>query len=370
MWTLVHILLYQRALTSLDLLPSSSFNHPTPPVIAQSSLIFHSALGPPRVFECLRLHCPVELLQCFMSESCRGLVREMHRPAQGAPEACLRGPEDWCGSGCSKELHAYFSCQRASPCEEPRQVRPIVVDQALTEAEMLQLEALAERQRVEATERRRFGDVRQNAAGHTVTFLTPGLLVEPPFENVRAKFRALMVDAASRLLDAGRDDGVAAGDGLSIRTAEHLSYASPSSSDEGRPGRGDGLGWHHDSGSELTMLAMLQPCTKGGGRLQSFVNCSMSTVQLRRGDVAFYDSRMVHRVTEVRSLRRTLAVEWWRGSATLAPTRPTTPNTVPWPLQSAHTTKLRDEMRVPRWTRLAWTSHLVHAFTTARIPSS
>ena len=227
---------------------------------------------------------------------------------------------------------------------------------------MAAVEALEETQRVEvlATERRRFGDVRQGAAGHTVTFLTPALLTAPEHEALRAKLRSLMLVAAGTLLRGGGRTGPAAGEELHIRTAEHLRYAGPGAA---ASGRGDGLGWHHDSGSSLTMLAMLQPSAEGGGRLQSFVNCSIRTVGvMERGDVAFYDSRMSHRVTEVRAPRRTLAVEWWRGAATLEPMRPTTPDEIPWPLQHAETAQLRREGRAPPWSRMAWTQHLLSSF--------
>ena len=227
---------------------------------------------------------------------------------------------------------------------------------------MAAVEALEETQRVEvlATERRRFGDVRQGAAGHTVTFLTPALLMAPEHEALRAKLRSLMLVAAGTLLRGGGLTGPAAGEELRIRTAEHLRYAGPGAA---ASGRGDGLGWHHDAGSSLTMLAMLQPSAEGGGRLQSFVNCSIRTVGvMERGDVAFYDSRMSHRVTEVRAPRRTLAVEWWRGAATLEPMRPTTPDEIPWPLQHAETAQLRREGRAPPWNRIAWTRHLLGSF--------
>ena len=323
-----------------------------------------SDLGAPWVFECLRLHCPSELLQCVRSTTCRGLVKEMRRPTHGAPEACLRGPADWCGVKCGPASLAYDRCRRASPCDEPNQEsRALVMAQALSEADMAAVEVLEETQRLEvfATERRRFGDVRQGAAGHTVTFLTPALLTAPEHEALRVKLRSLMLVAAGALLRDGGRIGSAAGE-LRIRTAEHLRYAGP---DAAASSRGDGLGWHHDAGSSLTMLAMLQPSAEGGGRLQSFVNCSIRTVGvLQRGDVAFYDSRMSHRVTEVRAPRRTLAVEWWRGAATLEPMRPTTPNEIPWPLQHAETAQLRREGRTSPWNKIAWTRHLLGYSTT------
>ena len=80
-----------------------------------------SDLGATWVFECLRLHCPSELLQCVRSPTCRGLVREMRRPTHGAPEACLREPADWCGVKCGPESLAYDRCRRTSPCDEPNQ---------------------------------------------------------------------------------------------------------------------------------------------------------------------------------------------------------------------------------------------------------
>ena len=89
-----------------------------------------SDLGAPWVFECLRLHCPSELLECVRSTTCRGLVREMRRPTHGAPEACLREPADWCGVKCGPASLAYDRCRRASPCDEPsHETRELVMAQ-------------------------------------------------------------------------------------------------------------------------------------------------------------------------------------------------------------------------------------------------
>lgn len=124
-------------------------------------------------------------------------------------------------------------------------------------------------------------------------------------------------------------------DALRMRCAELLEYDG---------GNSTGLGWHWDVGSTLTMVTMLHASSHraradgtdagANGELQLSTNCSVRTVSLERGDVAVYRSRHRHRVTTVTAPRTVLAVEWWRGEATMRPSRPGAPARTllePWP---------------------------------------
>ena len=129
--------------------------------------------------------------------------------------------------------------------------------------------------------------------------------------------------------DGGARDGAGAGAGarLAPRTIELLEYdAAPSGGSRGHAA----LGWHTDSGSLLTLLALLSPRDDfDGGELRHRKRCDESAVgaALGRGDVVVYRSLTPHRVTPVtRGRRVALAVEMWAfGAETANATRRAAP---------------------------------------------
>jgi predicted 2-oxoglutarate/Fe(II)-dependent dioxygenase YbiX len=75
----------------------------------------------------------------------------------------------------------------------------------------------------------------------------------------------------------------------------------------------DSLGWHTDEESALTTLVMLsEPSEYRGGELQHNGLRGSLRAHLARGDVAIYRGSQPHRVTPLRSGRRSvLVIEWW-----------------------------------------------------------
>ena len=111
-------------------------------------------------FECMRLHCPVQMLDCVLSSQCRTFLRESKRPAHGAPEACIGGPADWCGQSCSDAVLEHWRCLHASPCAEPfNTAAAIVMPSALTDDDLERVMSLERHQclTVKPPERRNFG---------------------------------------------------------------------------------------------------------------------------------------------------------------------------------------------------------------------
>ena len=134
-------------------------------------------------------------------------------------------------------------------------------------------------------------------AGHVVTQLQPQFSRQLP--ELMARLRALAVQA-----DAERGWGLIEAARLVPRTIELLAYSG---------GHGSGLGWHMDKQSAVTLLAMLsEPDEYAGGALQHEHAGRVTSVALRKGDVAVYRSNQRHRVTKTTAGRRvTLAVEFW-----------------------------------------------------------
>lgn len=154
------------------------------------------------------------------------------------------------------------------------------------------------------------------AHGHTVTYLHSIFAREAP--EVYSKLRALV-------MQVGRMPGWGSlgtyPEGLGIRTIEHLEYSV-------REGRGDGLGWHQDSGSVVTLNVMMSESDEyEGGQLQYAYpvgSCGdVHNVTMKKGGVSVYYSMTDHRVTPLTTGRREVMVmELWDRAANSYPARP------------------------------------------------
>ena len=148
------------------------------------------------------------------------------------------------------------------------------------------------------------------ALGHNVTYLHGSFGAALPELLARLRRLALEADRTNgwrRLRENTSTDGVndSGRVGLRPRTIELLDYAAEHRSS---------LGWHVDSQSAVTQLAMLsRPGTDfDGGGLQHVVAGEVVDAAPGFGDVLVYRSHQIHRVTPLtRGRRLALAVEWW-----------------------------------------------------------
>eukprot|EP00929_Paragymnodinium_shiwhaense_P085531 TRINITY_DN45950_c0_g1_i2.p1 TRINITY_DN45950_c0_g1~~TRINITY_DN45950_c0_g1_i2.p1 ORF type:complete len:278 (-),score=49.76 TRINITY_DN45950_c0_g1_i2:376-1209(-) len=157
------------------------------------------------------------------------------------------------------------------------------------------------------------GEHRRNPAGQAdrdgcwrTTFLHTDGVFRERFSRLHDKCRAAFfeVDAANwKILDGY--DGAA----LNFRTVEYHEYEA-----SGRLAAKE----HYDAGSLITMDIMLtQPGSdfEGGALVMPEADGSVTTVALRKGDVAFFLSHKYHNVQPVhRGKRKVLVIELWHGA--------------------------------------------------------
>ena len=131
---------------------------------------------------------------------------------------------------------------------------------------------------------------------------------------------------------------------LQIRTVESLTYHGHAPQ-RGGGGGGvdvDGLGWHDDFGSFLTMVVMLSRLEDyRGGAFEIDTGAEVKSMRLDRGDVMVWKSWLPHRVAPVTGGKRhVLVVEWWNEAeqlgAELVHRMSAPPNPKKYCLQVAH----------------------------------
>ena len=195
------------------------------------------------VFHCVKLHCPGASLACLFDYDCRRLVRALalNDPCPGGRAATMRTV---CGDECSVAARALLACLDGdgAGCVYATGGLPAVHRRAaLSEAELATLMRIsAAAEAVHGKTYRTFGAA-DGTTGHEVTWLTPDIYAEAALLR---RLRQLAIGAAA---EGGWE--LDEPDALRLRCAEHLSYQGGNVS--------QGLGWHWDLGSVLTMVVMV-----------------------------------------------------------------------------------------------------------------
>lgn len=218
----------------------------------------------------------------------------------------------------AKKMHTPCLALRHDTVHANEDVLAPVLRQSVTELQLQHLEAIV--RQVEASQEvqlksqhRVFGENREHASGHEVTFLH--LHASPAVKSMLWD----LVVAADTMMQAGVTKKL--GKPANLRCLEAISYSAEINQEMGTPGvtvGEDALSWHDDGFTLYTMVVALS--TAGidfeGGEFEVRApgGRSQRVTDLKRGDVIVWRGWDYHRVCSVSHGQRNVVVaEWWLG---------------------------------------------------------